>query len=185
MLSKKLLYLQIPLNTVLWGCESWSMTEEIKRELRVFHHKAIRRILNINMFDVEKYHIKNQSVRRSFLDSHDIVDTVTQRQLKWIGKLANKAQDNIAFKILAAWSKNPRTPGKPQSNTRRTYAKVIKEIVPTLKDNGLLKTWLPVARSKDSWNDLVQKWLDSKTESLITNFPPAPIYPNPRIRAET
>jgi len=46
-------------NTVLWRCESWSLTEENKRQLQVFHHRSLRKMFNINMFEVEEQRITN------------------------------------------------------------------------------------------------------------------------------
>jgi hypothetical protein len=40
-------YLVIPLNNVLWGYESWAVSEGIKRQLSVFHHRSVRQILEI------------------------------------------------------------------------------------------------------------------------------------------
>jgi hypothetical protein len=42
------------LNTALWGCEAWTITDSIKHTLQVFHHHSLKTILNINMFKVEK-----------------------------------------------------------------------------------------------------------------------------------
>jgi hypothetical protein len=47
-------YTTMALNTVLWGCEAWTVTNSIKRALQVFHHHSLRKILNINMFKVKE-----------------------------------------------------------------------------------------------------------------------------------
>eukprot|EP00978_Attheya_sp_CCMP212_P030023 scaffold108944_cov38-Attheya_sp.AAC.1 len=41
------LYLALPVNTLLWGCESWAISAEAARRLESFHTKSIRKILGI------------------------------------------------------------------------------------------------------------------------------------------
>ena len=63
---KKLLYIQLPLNTALWGAESWTLTAENERKLQTFHHSAIRLIMNVTMFEVEEKRITNRKLREEF-----------------------------------------------------------------------------------------------------------------------
>ena len=44
---KQLIYITGPLNTLLWGCETWAMKQSILTKVEAFHHTAIRRILHI------------------------------------------------------------------------------------------------------------------------------------------
>ena len=79
---KKLLYLKLPLNTALWGAESWTLTVESERkQYQQFHHGAIRKILNITMFEVEEKRITNRKVRESFDNIKNITEFIKARQL--------------------------------------------------------------------------------------------------------
>ena len=53
-----------PLNTLLWGCESWNLTERNLKRLSSFHHKAIKRILGLKWERVKEEKITNEEVRR-------------------------------------------------------------------------------------------------------------------------
>jgi len=53
-----------PLNTLLWGCESWNLTERNLKRLSSFHHKAIKRILGLKWERVKEEKIMNEEVRR-------------------------------------------------------------------------------------------------------------------------
>ena len=47
---KAQIYVPGPLNALLWGCESWSLSKHnINKQLTAFHHSAIRRILGIKL----------------------------------------------------------------------------------------------------------------------------------------
>ena len=59
-------FLAIPINLLLWGCEAWALKEASLKKLDSFMHKAIRRILGINMQQVHDERIKNEDVRKRF-----------------------------------------------------------------------------------------------------------------------
>jgi hypothetical protein len=73
---KKLLYIQLPLNTVLWGAESWTVTVDNKRKLETFYHKSIYRILNIHMFEVEAGKMTNTKLRTAFRKIRNISEFI-------------------------------------------------------------------------------------------------------------
>eukprot|EP00978_Attheya_sp_CCMP212_P022946 scaffold69384_cov30-Attheya_sp.AAC.1 len=60
---KRLIYLAIPINLVLWGAETWALTDRSMKKLAVFHHRCIRSILQINMHKVKEKRIKNKEIR--------------------------------------------------------------------------------------------------------------------------
>jgi len=84
--TKYKVYMAIPVNTALSGCESWSMTAKMRRRIRAFHHQSVRSILWIIMRIVETYRIKNSTIRKWFCNIPCIVDIAKKRQLAWIGK---------------------------------------------------------------------------------------------------
>jgi hypothetical protein len=52
--AKYLFFLAIPINALLWGCESWAIREDHHKKLNVFVHSSVRRILGINMLTVRE-----------------------------------------------------------------------------------------------------------------------------------
>ena len=57
--NKYLLFWAIPMNILLWGCETWSLRQSLLDKLEVFMHKSIRRILQISITQV----IKNKKIK--------------------------------------------------------------------------------------------------------------------------
>ena len=43
--SKYLLFKAIPMNLLLWGCETWSLRQVLLNKLEVFLHRSVRRIM--------------------------------------------------------------------------------------------------------------------------------------------
>lgn len=61
--TKRMMLQAIPLNTAIYGCESWSLHEEHRRKLSSFWHGGIRKALGINMHHVEHHRIRNEHLR--------------------------------------------------------------------------------------------------------------------------
>jgi len=76
-----------PLNTLLWGCESWNMTAKNIRRLSGFHHKAIKRILGLRWECVKEERITNEEVRNHFNNSPNIETFIIRRTNRYIGKI--------------------------------------------------------------------------------------------------
>jgi hypothetical protein len=62
---KKEIYIAGPLNALLWGCESWNLMKKNLDKLKSFHHRVIRRILNIKWNQVREDHIKIKRLENS------------------------------------------------------------------------------------------------------------------------
>jgi hypothetical protein len=60
--SKYLLFRAIPVNLLLWGCETWSLQQAHLCRLEVFLHCSICCILHISILDVKDKHIHNKKI---------------------------------------------------------------------------------------------------------------------------
>ena len=64
---KYLIFLDVPINMLLWGCEIWALRTSLLKKLEVFLHRSIRRILGISTTEVKYQRITNETIRRNFL----------------------------------------------------------------------------------------------------------------------
>jgi hypothetical protein len=161
--TKYLVYTAIPLNTALWGCESWSLTGNMERRLTTFHHTTIRRILGMNGVDDRVEHrIKNKDVRRWFYSIADILDTVTKRQLQWIGKVARMDHSRMPRNLLMSWTSHRRPRNQPQNNYQKAYANEIHQIVEECDPlEGIASTWMHIPQeSAPLWTRLINEWYE-------------------------
>ena len=85
--SKYLIFYAITVNLALWGCKTWALHETLLKNLKVFFHRSIRRILGISITQLIDEHITNDSVHMRFLPYY--IDTTPDRQttasLYWKG----------------------------------------------------------------------------------------------------
>ena len=65
-LSKYLIFLAIPTNILLWGCEICALRTSLLKTIDIFLHCSIRRILCISMAEVKDQNITNDTVRKKF-----------------------------------------------------------------------------------------------------------------------
>jgi len=74
--SKYLLFRAIPMNFLLWGCEDWSLRQDLLRQLEVFLHRSIHRILHISITQVQEERIQNDKIRRLFYDIPCVINMI-------------------------------------------------------------------------------------------------------------
>ena len=127
--TKRLLYEAIVMNTLVWGCESWTMAKANRRRMDAFHHKSLRSIFRLTMHDVKNHHITNQQLRAWFDDARKPSDIVTLRQAQWIQKLSKRAlEEHPTAQLLLAWTDHPRKSGHPQKTYKNAYANTIAKV---------------------------------------------------------
>jgi hypothetical protein len=100
--NKYLLFRAIPMNLLLWGCETWSLQQSLLDKLEVFLHKSIRRILKISMFRVINEKLRNEQVRTTFYAMPCVKNMIAARQLDYIGKLIRGPHDQPARRMITS-----------------------------------------------------------------------------------
>jgi len=138
-----------PLNTLLWGCESWNLTQRNLKHLSSFHHKAIKRILSLKWERVKEEKITNEEVRRRFNNIPNIETYIIRRTSRYIGKVIRSEKNNIPWKLLGAWIFAPsRKIGRPQNSCNNNFLIAI---------CALFQRWKKVANSRAGLPSLVRR----------------------------
>ena len=153
--TKYLIYLAIPINILLWGCESWGCAKSHIKKMSAFHHKSMRSILGINMHQVQEERIKNEQVRERFLDMRPIEDLISERQLRWLGKLARMEEERLPKQLLTTWCSNPRPRGRPQQTIRHCLVSSLQRVLPEIAANGHTSKWTHLAEDNILWSKLM------------------------------
>jgi hypothetical protein len=168
--TKTTVYTATALNTALWGCESWATSSTVKHALQVFHHRSLRTILNINMFEVEEQRITNTEVRKR-ANVPDILIFLTRRNLRWIGKIARMPMNRLPRRLLAAWVQNKRKAGRPQNTLRNTMIDSLQQVLgDQVSEHAPLSEWIETAKDEILWKDIVDQWHEIACEESL-NFP--------------
>ena len=113
--TKLKLYQSCVVSTLLYGSESWRMTEADLTKLCSFHTTCLRRILRILW--PEK--ISNGDLlRRCGLE--DMGNIITRRRWRWIGHVLRREPQSIARTALHWTPDGKRKRGRPRTTWRRT-----------------------------------------------------------------
>merc|ERR1712115_772112 len=87
MFHKYRIFMAIPVNMLLWGCESWALKESSLSSLDIFLHRSIRRIMKVSMSKVKDRKLNNEKLRDMFYHIPNIRELSAIRQCRCIGKI--------------------------------------------------------------------------------------------------
>ena len=162
LLTKRLVFQAIPLNTVLYGCETWALTVLLKQKVSAFFHTALRQILNINMHHVQEYRIRNEHVR-NFFSVPDIMDTVHAWQFKFFGKVARMDKNNMQHKFMTAWLHSARPVGRLTQTLRHLHVETLQEILgQEISTTAKLSEWIELTTPQWKWKTILTKWMNAR-----------------------
>jgi len=177
--SKYLLFRAIPVNLLLWGCETWSLRQTLLCRLEVFLHRSIRHILHISIIEVKDNHIRNEKIGRIFYNIPSIQNMIAARQLGFLGKVVRGPYGAPARRMLTACCQHKRKQGRPYlhnkdvivKNLRLLFARTPEVII---DDYGSVKDWYCEAMHEPYWTQLIQCLLDEQapTPPRPTSWPP-------------
>ena len=97
LLSKNLkikIYRSVILPVVLYGCETWSLTQREERKLRVFENRVLRKIFGPRRDEVtgEWRRLHNKELNDLYF-SPNIVRVIKLRRMRWAGHVARMGEE--------------------------------------------------------------------------------------------
>ena len=118
--AKAVAYTTLVLSILLYGSESWAITQKDFQKLRVFHASCCRRMCRVSRDSQWRYHTRN-SVLRERLGLEEMEVYVYRRQLAWLGDVSRMSWDRTPRQLLSSWVFNDRPVGAP----KYTYGKAM------------------------------------------------------------
>jgi len=104
------IYRTVILPVVLYGCETWSLTLQEEKKLRV-----LRRIFGPRRDKVtrewRKFH--NEELN-DFYSSPNIVRMIKSRRMKWAGHVARIGEESVVYRFLVGKPEGRRPLGRPR-----------------------------------------------------------------------
>jgi hypothetical protein len=117
------IYKTIILPVVLYGCETWSLTEREEHKLRVFENRVLRRIFGPNRDGVtggwRKMH--NEELHNLY-SSSSIIRNIKSRRMRWAGHVARMGEKRNVYRLLVEKPEGKR----PLGRSRRRWIDNIK-----------------------------------------------------------
>jgi hypothetical protein len=144
------MYMAFVVNTLLYGCDTWTILSTDYQRLSSFHTKMCRKLLNLSMHQVKSYKIKNEDVlERVELPSMDKI--IKTRQLRFLERIAHMEDNRFPRMLIGSHLKRRDGEQARRGNigsTRSTLRSTLEDAgLCTKGSGGDLKEWIP--RIKD------------------------------------
>jgi len=146
--AKRVVYESLILSILLYGAESWCVSEKLFRHLRVFHRRCVRAMCNVIMRNVFEQRISTEDLlNRVNLRPIDVY--IMKRQLRWVGYVSRMSFDRLPRKMLSCWGENRRPVGAPKFTYGRGLYKCLR------KAEIEKSSWFDVAADRKMWKCVV------------------------------
>ena len=101
--------------SVLYGCETWSLTLREERKLRVFENMVLRRIFGPRRGEVTReYRRLHNEELNDLYSSPNIVRVIKSRRMRWAGHVARMGEGRGVYRVLVEEPEGKRPLGKPR-----------------------------------------------------------------------
>jgi hypothetical protein len=113
--TKIKIYRTIILPVVLYGCETWSLTQREEHRLRVFENRVLRRIFGPKRDEITRdwRRLHNEELNELY-SSPNIIRVIKSRRMRWAGHVARMGDGRGAYRILVGRSERRRLLGRPR-----------------------------------------------------------------------
>ena len=129
-------------SVLLYGSETWTITQQQKKQLEATEMWFYRRMLKIPW----TAHMTNQEVLEKVGCQRELVKLITRRRLQFLGHIIRK--DGLEYLMLSGKIEGRRSRGRP----RKMFLDNIRE---ELGDDWTASGVIHVARDRDRWKTMV------------------------------
>ena len=149
MRAKRAVYEVLILALLLYGAESWSVTEEMRRRLRVFHARCLRAMCRVSRKHTRQHHISTVALeQRLGLDPIDVY--LSRRQLRWLGHVRRMDYERLPRRMLSSWVPCPRPCGAPPMTYGRSIGAALDDFCIDRR------TWPDLAADRTAWRETLR-----------------------------
>ena len=133
---------------VVYGAETWNLTNSDCNKLRVFERKLIRRIYGA-VHEHGEWRIRNNREINEILQNEDIVRFIKAQRIRWIGHIERMEDSRTAKRMYKARMERRRRPGRP----RNRWTDEVEKDLRTMN----IRPWRTQAQDRDQWRSVVEK----------------------------
>ena len=147
---KAKVYKALVLPVLLYCAETWTITAKMRKMLNAWHHKNVRIMCRVTMWQVRLHHITMESLLRD-MGLRSIEQYIMTRSLRWAGHVARMPVTRLPRQFLTSWVQNSRPVGRPY----KTYGHTLQD---HLRMAGLpteFEQWHELAQDRGKWRTLI------------------------------
>ena len=152
LLAKRFVYNTLILPVLLYGSDTWCLTEKSFNQLRKFHARCTRAMCRVNLLHTREHRISTaELLGRIGLNTIDSI--VTRNQLRWAGHVMRMGSERLPRKMITSWVCNPRPRGAPEFTYGRGLYKALK------KTNIPKGKWATIVQDRPRWREMINSLL--------------------------
>ena len=137
---------------VTYGCETWALTKELERQLMVFEHSILRRILGpVRDEHTGEWRIRHNAELRQLTNLAPITSFIRSQRLRWAGHVARIEDNAMVKRVTFDAPPGRRPPGRPR---RRWHDNILQDIALFNVDDPA--RWTQLAQNRQRWRALVK-----------------------------
>ena len=136
--------------TVLYGCETWTLTKQREKRLEIFENNILRRILG-PVYDEEEGRWRRRHNReiRDQTGQPYIQDEVRGRRARWAGHCIRMESDRLPRKVMEGGVQGRRPLGRPRYRWMDGVRKDVERVAPG-------EDWKELAEDRIIWRGIVE-----------------------------
>jgi hypothetical protein len=135
--------------TLLYGCETWSLTLREEHRLSVFENRVLRRIFGPKREEGGSWRKLHNDELHNLHSSPNIVRVIKSRRMRWAGHVARMGEGRGVYRVLVGRPKGKR----PLGRSRRKWEVNIKMDLMNIRIDGA--NWIQPAQDRVQWRAFV------------------------------
>ena len=133
---------------LLYGAETWSLTETLLKNLRNFHHRCMRNMCLVNRHHTWIHRIRMEDLANRLTISS--IDTyICRQQLRWAGHVIRMNWSRLPRKMFSCWVRSKRPIGAPKYTYGRSLFKAL------TKAGIDADQWCVLASDRNAWRKTI------------------------------
>ena len=134
------------LSVLLYGCESWCLTEASVNRLSSWHNKRIREMCRVTMRQTYIHRISSKSLQQR-TGVFELEHYLASRTLLWVGHVARMPKSRLPKRLMLSWVRTPRVSGGQEMTYGRSLERHLKRFNLPLA----YIEWAGIAQNRAEW----------------------------------
>jgi hypothetical protein len=148
---KSFVYRATVWNTLLYGSETWAVTQKEIRRLETFNNRCLRTLAGVTKRQQEADRITSQQIRDRCEVRWSVEEEIRARRLRWVGHVARMEENRIPKILLFSRLEKKRNPGGQKLRWKDRIQRDFKEV-------GIDSSkWYELAQDRNLWTSISLK----------------------------
>jgi len=152
------IYNSLVLGILLYGCESWVLTEMLRAKLEAFHNRCVRAMCGVTRTHVRSLSGGHEALRQRLgIPSMQLL--ISTRKLRWAGHVVRMDAERLPRKFFSSWIKGVTRPRGRCMSYGHDLARELRAVGFNLDKRaqaiGVSRDWVAVAQDRDVWRRVV------------------------------